>query len=120
MGTPERSGLAFVCDPEARPALEVRVNFGIFAGRTATAAELERLAEALLGLVETVTIVSEERHEVGVDAEGSVHQIRIDLERAQVPAAAAERERFAGQVVERAEAWARACIADRPSVSPGL
>jgi hypothetical protein len=120
MGTPEGTGLAFVCDPEGRPALEVRVNFGIFAGRVATAAELERLAESLLELVEAVTIVSEERHEVGAEAEGTVHQIRIDLERAQVPGAAGERKRFAERVVERAEAWARACIADRPSVSPGL
>ena len=40
--------VAFVADPLARPALEVRVNFGIFAGREVTAAEIDELARVLL------------------------------------------------------------------------
>jgi hypothetical protein len=120
MHAPPASGLAFVADPEARPALEIRVNFGIFAGRIATAAELDRLAEALLELVTSVTIVSEQRHEVGAGVEGAVHQIRIDLGREQLPHTPEQRAALAERLRERAEAWLTACVADRPSVSPGL
>ena len=40
--------LAFVTRTHDAPGLEIRVNFGIFAGREATPAELEELAHALV------------------------------------------------------------------------
>jgi hypothetical protein len=56
--------IAFVAAAEPG-ALEIRVNFGVFAGREATAAELDELAHALLPAVGEVTVVAEERHELG-------------------------------------------------------
>ena len=41
------------------PGIEVRVNFGVFAGRDATPAELDRLAEWLLDEVGEVSIISD-------------------------------------------------------------
>ena len=94
--------LAFATDPTAPPQ-EVRINFGIFAGRAATPAEVDELARILLPELGEVTIVSEDRHELSEHSEGMVHQVRIEL-----PAGA-----DAGHVVELAERWAQACIADR-------
>lgn len=114
------SGLVFVCDPGELPGLEIRVNFGIFAGRTVTPAEIDRLAEWLFDIVHGVSIVSEERHEIGTASEGMVHQVRIDLTRDQVPDDPGEREEFSRRLVERADHWARECIAHRPGLGAGL
>ena len=38
---------AFVADREEPPGVEIRVNFGVYAGREATAAEIEELAREL-------------------------------------------------------------------------
>ena len=84
---------------------EVRVNFGIFAGRDATPAEIDRLAEWLLDEVAEVTIVSEERHEIDTHGEAVIHQVRIRFENGD-----AETEQ---RVLERAEHWARLCVAER-------
>ncbi len=54
--------IAFAVQEHEPPALEVRVNFGMFAGREATAAEIDELADALLEQVGAVSIVSEDRH----------------------------------------------------------
>ncbi|MDQ4095691.1 MAG: hypothetical protein M3174_05765, partial [Actinomycetota bacterium] len=59
----ESPPIAFATSPD-RPALEIRVNFGVFAGRDATPAELDELARALLAEVGEVSIVAEQRHEV--------------------------------------------------------
>ena len=69
--------MAFAVSQTAAPAIEVRVNFGIFAGRDATAAEIDRLAEWLLDEVGEVSIISEERHEIDAHVEASVHPVRI-------------------------------------------
>jgi hypothetical protein len=120
MSGPGDSGLVFVSELGERPALEIRVNFGIFAGRTVTPAEIDRLAEWLLDIVDGVTIVSEERHEIGTVSEGMVHQVRIDLTPERVPDDPGERQELAQRLVERADHWARQCMADRPSLSTGL
>jgi hypothetical protein len=105
--------IAFVVEPRDEPALEIRVNFGVFAGRRATPAEIARLAERLLGTLESVTVVAEERHQVGKDVEASVHQVRIELTGDQLPTDPLERLTLEGQVLAHAEEWAQACIADR-------
>jgi len=52
---------------ETEPAgLELRINFGVFAGRDATPAELEELAKLLVPQVGEVSLVAEQRH---VDAQ---------------------------------------------------
>jgi hypothetical protein len=105
--------IAFRVDEHERPALEVRVNFGVFAGREATAVEIERLAEWLLDEVGEVSIISEERHEIDANVEASVHQVRIEVAADRVPPAGPERQSVIARLVERAEHWARLCVAER-------
>jgi len=65
--------IAFASQQE--PAgLEIRVNFGVFAGRDATAAELEELGKLLVPEAGEVSIVGEQRHEISEDAEIVLHQ----------------------------------------------
>lgn len=104
--------LAFAAHGDAH-AVEIRINFGVFAGREATPAELDELARALVGEIGEVSIVSEQRHEIGPAVEASVHQVRVELEDARLPAEAAERRNLVDRLVEAAETWARTCIAER-------
>ena len=90
--------------------LELVVNFGMFAGRDATAAEVERLAGALLDDLESVEIVCEHRYEFDRAREGNVYQVKVVVPR--------EGEHLAGTLVEKTEAWAAECIADRRFLSP--
>src|SRR5579871_254903 len=84
---------------------EIRVNFGVHAGRAATPAEIDRLAEWLLDEVDGVSIVAEERHEIDGRGEAVVHQLRI-----QAPVTAPEQTE---RIIERVEHWARLCVAER-------
>jgi hypothetical protein len=104
--------MAFVVQRHESPAIEVRVNFGIFAGRDATTAEIDRLAEWLLDEVGEVSIISEERHEIDAHGEASVHQVRIEVDTSRVNGNRAEVEQ---RILERAEYWARLCVAERHS-----
>ena len=81
---------------------DIRINLGMFAGREATRAEIDELASELLEEVDAITIVAEQRTIADRDAEASVHQIRIELGKAdpQRPLLIAER-------------WAEACVAER-------
>ncbi len=90
----------------------MRVNFGVFAGRGATPAEIDELAAALLPKVGDVSIVAEERHEIGEDAEASLNQVRIEVSPDHVPDDERELDILCGRLVE-AESWARGCIAER-------
>jgi hypothetical protein len=105
--------LAFVAGPEADAAIEIRVNFGVFAGRPATPAEIDELARRLLEDVTDVTIVAEERHEFDPAVEASVHQVRVEVGPDRAPLEAAERNRLAERLRATAEEWAQTCIADR-------
>jgi hypothetical protein len=96
--------IAFAAPPDA-PPLEVRVNFGMFAGREATPAEIDDLARELIPAVGDVTIVREERHEISGRSEGSVQQVKIELPRSD--------EELVQKVIAIAEKWAAACIAER-------
>ena len=87
--------------------LEVAVNFGVLAGRQATQAELEELGRQLVADVGEVSLVSEERFELGPHSEAELHQVRVELD------GTALDEALRGRVVATAEAWARACAADR-------
>ncbi|HEU5371865.1 MAG TPA: hypothetical protein VFU51_05695 [Gaiellaceae bacterium] len=99
------STLAFVADGGDPRTIEVRVNFGMFAGRDATAAEIDRLAEWLLDEVAEVSIVSEARHEIDTHGEAAVHQVRIEV--------AAGEPGLDERILERVEHWARLCVAER-------
>ena len=109
----ELDTLAFAVHEHEPPALEVRVNFGMFAGREATPAEIDDLAAQLLEKVGSVSIVSEERHEIDSHSEAAVHQVRIEVPSDSLPEDRTRREELAGRLIETAERWAGACIADR-------
>jgi hypothetical protein len=110
---PDLNTIAFAVHEQSPPALEVRVNFGMFAGREATPAEIDGLAEQLLAKVSSVSIVSEERHEIDDRSEAAIHQVRIEVAPEELPSEQAEREELAGRLVETAERWADECIASR-------
>ena len=82
---------------------ELRINFGVFAGRSATAAEIDELARTLLPELGDVTIVAEDRRELNGQSETSLHQVRVELP------AGADFDR----VTALAEDWANAHIEDR-------
>src|SRR5205809_5038669 len=105
--------LAFFRRSPEPPGLEVRVNFGIFAGRAATAAEIDELAQALLNKVGEISIIAEDRHEIGEDSEAALHQVRIDVDPEHLPEDEHEADVLAGRIVEAAESWARDCVAER-------
>ena len=105
--------LAFCVREVEPPGVEVRVNFGVFAGRAATPAEIDELAQSLLPKVGEVAIVSEERHEIGGESEAQLDQVRIELRPDQLPQEAHEADVLCGRIVEAAESWARSCIAER-------
>jgi hypothetical protein len=105
--------LAFRNEEFAAPGLDIRVNFGMFAGREATPAEIDELAAALLHEVRDVSIVAEQRHEIGDGTEASVHQVRIEVADEDLPWAESDKDAIADKIVGAAERWAEACIADR-------
>jgi hypothetical protein len=100
--------LAFRVREPVQPALEVRVNFGLFAGRNASQAEIDDLARSLHDVVESFAVVAEERHEFGGDVEAMLRQIVIEI-----PKVDAEVELLSERIVKRAESWAADCIAAR-------
>lgn len=97
--------LVFRSPDRPQPALCVRVNFGVFAGRNATQAEIDDLARALSGEVETFAILAEERHEFGHGHEASLRQVVIEIER--------DGDGLADRVLEIAERWATDAIQSR-------
>ena len=105
--------LAFCVREVEAPGVEVRVNFGVFAGRRATPAEIDELAKALLPKVGSVSIVAEERHEIGEGSEASLNQVRIEVSPEHLPDDEHELDELCGRLVEAAEHWAHACIAER-------
>ena len=105
--------LAFLAPPRDRPGLEIRVNFGMFAGREATAAEIDELAGALLPEVGEVTIVAEQRHELSEDVGAALHQVRVEVEPGNLPTDADDRMSLAERLVDTCDGWARRTIDER-------
>jgi hypothetical protein len=105
--------IAFCVQERDDATLEVRVNFGVFAGRNATQAEIDDLARSLHGAVKSFSIVAEERHEFGDAIETSLRQIVIEVGDEFVDDDADE---LCETLVERAETWASHCIRSRPEL----
>jgi hypothetical protein len=104
--------IAFATEQE--PAgLEIRVNFGVFAGRDATAAELEELGKLLVPEAGEVSIVGEQRHEIAEEAEVVLHQVRVSVSPEIVPDDPGARKELCERLVTLAEIWARQCINER-------
>jgi hypothetical protein len=106
--------LAFCAAEPAPSGVVVLVNFGIVTGRAATPAEIDELARMLRPEVADVSIVSEERHEIGGSAEASIHQVRVEVDDDRLPGGET-RDAFCDRVVEIASFWARMCAHDRHS-----
>jgi hypothetical protein len=104
--------IAFAVEQEPS-GLEIRVNFGVFAGRDATTAELEELGKLLVPEAGEVSIIGEERHEVAEEVEVVLHQVRVSIAPENVPEKRAERKEFCERLVTLAEIWARQCINER-------
>src|SRR5579862_509436 len=92
------------------PGIQVRVNFGLFAGRHATPAEIDELALALREYVPAVAIVAEDRLEFGSSAEAAVHRVVVEVPREH---AGSQPDVLAEQIVLAANGWALDCIASR-------
>jgi hypothetical protein len=112
MGSKEPA-LAFATRTFEPPVLEIRVNFGMFAGREATPAEIDALAAALQDKVTELTIVSEARHELSGHSEATVRQVRIEVSGQELPFDEHELDELRGRLIETAERWARECASDR-------
>jgi hypothetical protein len=104
--------IAFVVEQE-QAGIEIRINFGVFAGRDATTAELEELGKLLVPEAGEVSIVGEERHDLTENAEVVLHQVRVAVPPDSVPDAGPRREDFCARLVTLAEIWARQCINER-------
>jgi len=102
--------IAFCVREQDDPAVEVRVNFGMYAGRLATPAEIDDLAVALHEQLESFTIVAEDRHQFGGAVEASIHQVVVEVERELAGDSVAS---VCELVVEIADRWANDCIAAR-------
>jgi hypothetical protein len=102
--------IAFCVREHDDPALEVRVNFGMFAGRQATPAEIDDLAGALHEQLESFTVVAEDRHQFGGAVEASIHQVVVEVER---ELTGGDIGAMCELVVEIADQWANDCIAAR-------
>jgi hypothetical protein len=92
------------------PAIEVRINFGVFAGRPVTPAEIDALAHTVTALVPAFAIVAEERHEFGGAIEASVHQVVVEVP---LEHAGPEADVLAERIVLEANGWALGCIESR-------
>jgi hypothetical protein len=84
----------------------IRVNFGMYAGREATQAEIDDLGRALLAEIDAVTIVGEHRTVLDRTMEASVHQVHVELPEG-LDEASVER------AVTITREWADACVAER-------
>ncbi len=104
----EEAELAFSAEIDGRPG--VVVNFGVYAGREATPAEVARLGEELLGRVSSVEIVCERRESFGPDRRAELYQVRVELPGHDAGEASA--------LVPTVEAWAQDCIAERRLITP--
>lgn len=101
--------VAFSVVRDAPPAVEIRVNFGIVAGREATPAEIDELGRALLEIVPDVSIVSENHYEIGRDGEAVVHLVKLELHEDDAPLGDELRERL----IAAATRWAEGCAQSR-------
>lgn len=105
--------IAFVSRSHEIPALELRINFGMYAGREATSAEIDELGQMILEAAPAVSVVAENRHEISHESEAALHQVRVELSTENLPADSGLMDDLEQRLVSAAERWARACIAER-------
>lgn len=106
----DEPAISLLMRKQEEPGIEVRVNFGVFAGRYATPAEIDELAAALKDSIPSFAIVSEDRHEFGDSVEASVHQVVVEVPQEH---AGTSPDLLGEQIVLAANGWALECIASR-------
>lgn len=104
----QEAELAFAAEIDGRPG--VVVNFGVYAGREATIAEVERLGTELLERVSSLEVVCERRESFGPDRRAELYQVRVELP-GHDPAEASA-------LVPAVEAWAQDCMSERRLITP--
>jgi len=109
-GLVDQTPLTFIPDSREAPELELRVNFGMFAGRDATNAEIDDLARDLLGVLRRVSIVSLRRHEFDGEVEAAIHQVKVEASSTDAREPGADLE---ARLLELVDAWARRAIEHR-------
>ena len=109
-GLVDQTPLTFIPDSREAPELELRVNFGMFAGRDATTAEIDDLARDLLGVLRRVSIVSLRRHEFDGEVEAAIHQVKVEASSTDAREPGADLE---ARLLELVDAWARRAIEHR-------
>jgi hypothetical protein len=109
-GLVDQTPLTFIPEPRETSELEIRVNFGMFANRDATNAEIDDLARDLLGVLRRVSIVSLRRHEVDGDVEAAIHQVKVEASSTDAREPSDDLE---ATLLELVDAWARRAIEHR-------
>ena len=104
--------VAFCVREVEEPALEVRINFGVYAGRHATPAEIDDLARAIHQELGTFAIVAEQRHEFAGEMEAALHQVVIEVAREDTNG---DLGALCDRLVATAGTWAAECFASRHS-----
>ena len=94
------------------PALAVLVNFGLVAGRKPTRAELEELAHAVREVVPILTVVDEQRFEVGEEIEVLLEEVRIEVPESAVAMTGSDPLSLRTRIVEIADRWVSRCATD--------
>jgi len=99
-------------DTSPAVAMTFLVNFGIFAGRNVSRLELERLGHQLLHVVEGVTVVSEHRLEFVEGSSIDLHQVRVAIDRAVLPADEPDIEALRARIAGLVADWVRSCLTE--------
>src|SRR5690349_860422 len=92
------------------PALQFLVNFGVVTGREATGNDIRKLSEALLDILPAVTILSEDRFEVGERSRADLHEVRVEVAHEALPQDESDIEALRARLSEAIRDWARACV----------
>lgn len=104
-----------------RSPLEITVNFGLFAGRELSRADVDNLGEALLTKVGGVTVFGGRRYELATGAtEVVAYEVRVTFPPLTLPASEAQVESLVQDLLQTIEGWARRCAATPPSPEEGL
>jgi hypothetical protein len=101
--------------------LELTVNFGIFAGRETSRADVDRLGAMLLAFVSGVTLFAGHRYEFAQDAaESAAYEVKIQFPPFILPTEKAELDPLVDMLLETARRWARDCAATPPAEGEDL
>jgi hypothetical protein len=105
--------VAFATSDRTSPAIQIRVNFGIVAGREATPAEIDTLARNLLQIVKDVSIIAEQHYEIGHGGEAVVHLINVEVDLKDLRDSSVDVGVVTSELIDAATHWAEACAEER-------